>query len=77
MLNNVYFLGNNILKFDIQRQADEVIYQFPARGEERYGVKYIVPMDIDQFKREVQQLRFRNVSFARVGEHYVQFTLSQ
>lgn len=42
ILNNVYFLGKDILKFDIQRQPEDVIYTFPASGEERYGVKYIV-----------------------------------
>lgn len=76
VLDNVYFLGDDILKFDIQRQAEEMIHKFPARGEERYGVKYIVPMTVEQFKKEVQQLSYKTVSFACPSPRYVQFTLS-
>ena len=70
-LNNVFYLGENLLKFDLCVSNDEIIFGFPTPGDERYGVKYVVKMEKEQFKEEVQKLSYKSVNFASLGSRYI------
>ena len=76
-LEKIIILGEQVVKFNIVRKTEDVIYQFPTRGTERYGVKYVVPLDVDTFKQEVKKLNYKSTSFAAVSPRYTQFTLFQ